>query len=211
MKLSLLPPGKSSALRVLAACAAALSFTSAALAETVVQQWATRFSGTANSTDTHNALTVDAAGDVYSCGRVRNAGTAYDFHVVKYSGNTGAVIWSYTRHGNRSTSTSTFDVARRAFGANTAAPSATRASRLIRRQRLSLSDGRDRQARSIAPKILQSVEIAFLPVEDVYDYLHVIEQNPLTRRETIDRRRSCLVIFPQPRFDLARNGFQVRL
>ncbi len=48
-------------------------------------------------------------------------------------------------------------------------------------------------------------------MEDVHDHLQVIEHDPLADRKTIHRRRAHLVIFAQPRFDLARDRFQVRL
>lgn len=78
---------------------AALTFTGTAAAEAVAQRWATLINGTSSGNDVQNAVAVDAAGDVYSCGSVRNTGTSGDFHVVKYSGATGAVLWRYSRHG----------------------------------------------------------------------------------------------------------------
>ncbi len=49
--------------------------------------------------------------------------------------------------------------------------------------------------RSVAPQIFQAIEFAFVAMEDVHDDLQVIEHDPLARRETIDRRRACRVIF----------------
>ena len=80
---------------------------------------------------------------------------------------------------------------------------------LLRRSRR-LEAG-DRQARSVAPKIFQAVEIAFFAVEDVHDHLQVIDHDPLTSRKTIDRRGTQAMIFAQSGFDLARNRFQMRL
>jgi hypothetical protein len=48
-------------------------------------------------------------------------------------------------------------------------------------------------------------------VEDVDDDFEVIEHDPLTRREPVDRGRPPSVVFAQARFDLVRDGFELRL
>jgi hypothetical protein len=48
-------------------------------------------------------------------------------------------------------------------------------------------------------------------VKHVHDYLYVIEHDPLASRKSIHRDRAEAVIGFEPPFDLARDGFQVRL
>ena len=55
--------------------------------------WRKEINGTANSIDQASFVTVDAAGDVIAGGYLENAGTSYDFAVVKLTGATGAEIW----------------------------------------------------------------------------------------------------------------------
>ena len=49
-------------------------------------------------------------------------------------------------------------------------------------------------ARRIAPQIFQTVERAFVAMEDVDHRFEVIEHDPLTRRETVDGRRTPAVV-----------------
>ena len=48
-------------------------------------------------------------------------------------------------------------------------------------------------------------------MEDMDDDLQIIEHDPLASRESIDRGCANSVVLLQPRFDLARNRFQMRL
>jgi hypothetical protein len=65
-------------------------------------------------------------------------------------------------------------------------------------------------ARCVTPKILEAVELAFFAAEDVHDDLHVIEHDPLARREPVHRHRANTVVVLQPIFDRARDRLQVR-
>jgi hypothetical protein len=46
-------------------------------------------------------------------------------------------------------------------------------------------------------------------MKDMHDHLEVIDHDPLTGWETIDGSGTEAMVFPQSRFDLARNRFQV--
>ena len=62
---------------------------------------------------------------------------------------------------------------------------------------LRLRDRRGRfpfQAWRVAPKVLQTVKSAFVAMENVDDHLQVIEHNPLTSREPVDRCRAQRVV-----------------
>jgi hypothetical protein len=48
-------------------------------------------------------------------------------------------------------------------------------------------------------------------MKDVHDDLHVIEHDPLARRESIHGDGAHAVIVFQPAFDFARDRFEVRL
>ena len=48
-------------------------------------------------------------------------------------------------------------------------------------------------------------------MKDVDDDLHLIEHNPLARRETVHRNGAHAVVILQPALDFARDRFQVRL
>ncbi len=60
---------------------------------------------------------------------------------------------------------------------------------------------------SVAPEIFQSVKPAFFDVENVDDYLHVIEHDPLAGGNAIDGYWSCGVLLLQLRLNLTRDGF----
>ena len=48
-------------------------------------------------------------------------------------------------------------------------------------------------------------------MKDMHDHLHVIEHDPLTGGKSVHGRGTNVVIFAQPRFDFARDCFQMRL
>jgi hypothetical protein len=50
-----------------------------------VQQWASRFNGSANTTDEGKSVTVDTTGNIYITGYSTNPTTAQDFQTVKYN------------------------------------------------------------------------------------------------------------------------------
>jgi hypothetical protein len=66
-------------------------------------------------------------------------------------------------------------------------------------------------ARRVAPEIFEAVELAFLAAEDMDDDLHVIDHDPLARREAVHRNGLDLVLALEPAFDFARYRLQVRL
>ena len=68
-----------------------------------------------------------------------------------------------------------------------------------------------RHARGIAPKILEAVKLAFFGAEDVHNDLHVIEDDPLARRETVYRDSANAMVVLQSIFNRARDRLQVRL
>ncbi len=75
---------------------------------------------------------------------------------------------------------------------------------------LASAQSRDGEARSIAPQIFQAVEIAFFAMKHVHDDLQVIEHDPLTRRESVNRRGPRLVVLPESGFNLACNRLEMR-
>lgn len=67
------------------------------------------------------------------------------------------------------------------------------------------------ETRRVAPKVLQTVEGAFVSMKDVDHHLQVIEHDPLTSREPVDRYGSNRAILSQSRFNFVRDGFDLRL
>jgi hypothetical protein len=67
------------------------------------------------------------------------------------------------------------------------------------------------ETRRVAPKVLQIVESAFVSMKHVDHYPQVIEHDPLTGREPVDRYGSNRVILSQSRFNFVRDGFDLRL
>jgi hypothetical protein len=66
-----------------------------------VQQWVTRYNGTANGNDYPNGVTIDVSGNVYVTGQSLGVGTGYDYATVKYN-TSGTQQWvaRYNGPGN---------------------------------------------------------------------------------------------------------------
>jgi uncharacterized delta-60 repeat protein len=58
-----------------------------------IQQWASRFNGTGNSTDYSNAIAVDAEGNVYIAGGSIGIGSNSDYVTIKYN-SSGVLQWA---------------------------------------------------------------------------------------------------------------------
>ncbi len=61
--------------------------------------------------------------------------------------------------------------------------------------------------RRVAPKVLEAVERAFVPVKNVDNDLQIIEHHPLTAWKAVDRHRANRMVLSQPRFNFVRNCF----
>ncbi|MBK6504278.1 MAG: SBBP repeat-containing protein [Ignavibacteria bacterium] len=58
-----------------------------------IQQWASRFNGTGNSTDYSNAIAIDAEGNVYIAGGSIGIGSNSDYVTIKYN-SSGILQWA---------------------------------------------------------------------------------------------------------------------
>ena len=67
------------------------------------------------------------------------------------------------------------------------------------------------EGRRVAPKVLQAVKSAFVPMKHVNNYLQIIEHDPLAGRETVNCHRSNRMILTQPRFNFICDCFKLRL
>ena len=65
-----------------------------------VPTWIREINGTANANDTANDITIDAAGDAYAAGMLRDATNGQTAYLAKITGTTGAVPWSAARNGS---------------------------------------------------------------------------------------------------------------
>ena len=74
-------------------------------------------------------------------------------------------------------------------------PRRTRSSGLRRDDQWRLRGRLPGEAGSVAPQILETVELAFLAMENVHDHLHVIEHDPLAGGKSVHRDRANPVIF----------------
>ncbi len=63
-----------------------------------VEQWVRRYNGTGNGSDSPTALFVDAAGNVYVTGTVRNSASSDDYGTIKYS-SSGVKQWEAFYNG----------------------------------------------------------------------------------------------------------------
>ena len=75
-----------------------------------VQQWASRYNGTGNSTDYANSIAVDGLGNVYVTGGSIGTGTGFDFATVKYN-SSGVQQWVARHNGSGNNLDEAFSVA----------------------------------------------------------------------------------------------------
>jgi hypothetical protein len=68
-----------------------------------VWAWQTNISGTPVGSSSLDAVVVDGAGNVVAAGFTDNAGTGWDFTVVKFDGSSGAELWRQVIDGTTST------------------------------------------------------------------------------------------------------------
>jgi hypothetical protein len=67
------------------------------------------------------------------------------------------------------------------------------------------------EPQSVAPKILQGVKGAFIPVKNVDNHLQIIQHDPLACWKPVDRHGSNRVILSQSRFNFVCDRFKLRL
>ncbi len=75
-----------------------------------VQQWASRYNGTGNSSDYANSIAVDGLGNVYVTGGSIGTGTGFDFATVKYN-SSGVQQWVARHNGSGNNLDEAFSVA----------------------------------------------------------------------------------------------------
>ncbi len=106
--------------------------------------WRRTIAGASAGSDTLNNLTVDASGDIYACGSIRNVtGTDRDAYVAKITGATGALTWGTipTRLGTAPDSDDRFQNVRVAGGAVYAVGNLDNANRDILASRFNAGTG----------------------------------------------------------------------
>src|SRR5207248_34762 len=62
--------------------------------------WQRSLNGTANATDSAQAVAVDGQGNVVAAGFSENTGTGFDFTVAKFRAADGALLWKGTLNGS---------------------------------------------------------------------------------------------------------------
>ena len=68
-------------------------------AQTLTQQWATRYNGQGDYTDKFNCTALDNAGNLVAAGYTLRNGTGRDLLVCKFASATGNLLWSYIYNG----------------------------------------------------------------------------------------------------------------
>lgn len=68
-------------------------------AQTLTQQWATRYDGQGDYTDKFNCTALDNAGNLVAAGYTLRNGTSRDILVCKFAATTGNLLWSYIYNG----------------------------------------------------------------------------------------------------------------